>query len=217
MKTVLGKQVFDTIEEMIQPSHTAVLVIDMQNDFAHAEGASGRCGQDIARVRSVIPRIQSLLEGARAHAVSVVHVQNTTLENGSSDSPAWLWFKTQYGKDPGYCAPGTWGHDLVDELQASAGDLRVQKYRSSGFTHTNLDHVLRNRGIKTVICCGCTTDGCVESTARDASFHDYYTLLASDAVASFTPANHDASLLVMRSRYPVHDVDSYLRIWSKAN
>lgn len=214
MKMVLGKEVFDTVEEMVQPSHTAILVIDMQNDFVHAEGASGKCGQDVSRVRVVIPAIRRLLGGARAHGVSVVHLQNTTLQDGKSDSPAWLWFKTQYGKDPAYCMPGSWGHRLVDELQALPGEAQVQKYRSSGFTHTNLDHVLRNLGVKTVICCGCTTDGCVESTVRDASFHDYYTLIASDAVASFTPANHDASLMVMRSRYPVHEVERYLEVWN---
>ena len=215
MKTVLGRQVFDTLEEMIEPAHTAVLVIDMQNDFAHADGASGKCGQDVSRVRVAIAPIRRLLDGARARGVSIVHIQNTTLQDGSSDSPAWLWFKTQYGKDPAYCIPGSWGHRLVDELQPLPGESRVQKYRSSGFTHTNLDHVLRNRGVKTVICCGCTTDGCVESTVRDASFHDYYTLIASDAVGSFTPANHDASLLVMRSRYPVHEVDRYLEVWRR--
>ena len=215
MKTVLGRQVFDTVEEMIRPAHTAVLVIDMQNDFAHVDGATGKCGQDVARVRAIIPAIRRLVDGARAHGASVVYIQNTTLADGSSDSPAWLWFKTQYGKDPAYCMPGTWGHAVVDELPILPGEPQVQKYRSSGFTHTNLDHVLRNRGIRTVICCGCTTDGCVESTVRDASFHDYYTLIASDAVASFTPANHDASLLVMRSRYPVHPVDRYLEVWAK--
>lgn len=213
MKMVLGRQVFDTLQEMVQPSHTAVLVIDMQNDFAHGDGASARCGQDVSPVRAVIPHIRRLVEGARASGVLVVHIQNTTLENGRSDSPAWLGFKTKYGKDPAYCMPGSWGHRLVEELQPASGEPMVHKYRSSGFTHTNLDHILRNSGIETVVCCGCITEGCVESTVRDASFHDYYTLVASDAVGSFTRKYHDASLMVMGSRYPVHEVDRYLEVW----
>ena len=216
MKIVLGREVFDSLAEMAHPAHTALVVIDMQNDFAHPDGASGRCGQDVGRIRTVIPAIARLLEAARASGVTVVYLLNTTLSDGTSDSNAWLWFKTQHGKDPAYCAPGSWGHSVIDELAPLPGDIQVNKFRSSGFTHTNLDHVLRNQGIQSVVCCGCTTDGCVESTARDASFHDYYTLLTNDAAASFTPANHDASLLVMRTRYPVNPSDRYIDVWKQA-
>jgi nicotinamidase-related amidase len=81
------------------------------------------------------------------------------------------------------------------------GEPVVQKWRSSGFWGTNLDSVLRSNGIQTVLVAGCTTEGCVESTARDAMFNDYYVVIAYDCVASDDLQQHDASMLLMSHRF----------------
>jgi nicotinamidase-related amidase len=89
----------------------------------------------------------------------------------------------------------------------------VRKYRSSGFWGTNLDMLLRSNGIKTVVVGGCTTEGCVESTARDAMFNDFYVVIAEDCVASDDKAQHEASMLLMRHRFDMAAGDEIQRIW----
>jgi nicotinamidase-related amidase len=93
----------------------------------------------------------------------------------------------------------------------------VRKYRSSGFWGTNLDMILRSNGIKTVVVGGCTTEGCVESTARDAMFNDYYVVIAEDCVASDDRAQHDASMLLMRHRFDIAPGTEIQRLWKGKN
>jgi nicotinamidase-related amidase len=104
---------------------------------------------------------------------------------------------------------------MLDELAPRTGDLVVKKYRSSGFWGTNLDMLLRSNGILSLVVTGCTTEGCVESTARDALFNDYYVVIAEDCVASDDPQQHAASLLLMRHRFDVVESEQILRIWSE--
>ena len=89
----------------------------------------------------------------------------------------------------------------------------MRKYRSSGFWGTNLNMLLRSNGIKTVVVGGCTTEGCVESTARDAMFNDFYVVIAQDCVASDDKAQHDASMLLMRHRFDIASGAEIQRIW----
>jgi nicotinamidase-related amidase len=89
----------------------------------------------------------------------------------------------------------------------------VKKHRSSAFVHTNLDKILRVNGIETVIVCGVVTQGCVESTVRDASFYDYYVVLVEDCVATTSHQLHEASLLVMKSRYDVVAAEALISFW----
>ncbi|HEX4714357.1 MAG TPA: isochorismatase family cysteine hydrolase, partial [Ktedonobacteraceae bacterium] len=112
-----------------------------------------------------------------------------------------------------YTVEGTPGQEIIPELAPAAGDLIVQKYRSSGFWGTNLDMLLRSNAIETVIMTGCTTEGCVESTARDALFNDYYVVLPEDCVASDDPRQHEASLFLMRHRFDVVTSDDILAVW----
>ena len=106
------------------------------------------------------------------------------------------------------------GQRIIDELAPCDGDLIVKKYRSSGFWGTNLDMLLRSNGIQSVIITGITTEGCVESTARDALFNDYYVVIVEDCVASDDREQHDASLLLMRHRFDIASADEILAIWA---
>lgn len=110
--------------------------------------------------------------------------------------------------------PGTPGHEFVRELAPEGSEPVVRKYRSSGFWGTNLDLVLRSNGIKTVVVTGCTTEGCVESTARDAMFCDYYVVVATDCVGSDDREQHDASMLLMRHRFDLAASDEIMDLWS---
>ena len=216
-----GKQVFTELEELVDPAHTALVVVDMQRDFCAPGWAFDRLGVDISMYPPLIPRLADLIEGARAASVRVIYLQMTVLPGGASDSPAQLRFNLRLhlashgAVEPlSYTLDGSAGQEMIDELAPRPGDLVVKKYRSSGFWATNLDLLLRSNEIKSVVMTGCTTEGCVESTARDALFNDYYVVIAEDCVASDDRAQHEASLLLMRHRFDLATAERILGSWS---
>ena len=223
MITVEGKNVFSELEELVDPTCTALLLVDMQHDFIDSEGVFGKMGIDLSMYKDSRPRLAALLEEARRNNVLVVHIQNTMLANRRSDSPAQIRFNlrmheaTRRDDTPlRYTVPGSAGHKFAKEFTPKSNELVVRKYRSSGFWGTNLDMLLRSNNIKTVVMTGCTTEGCVESTARDAMFNDYYVVIAEDCVASDDPAQHDAAMLLMRHRFDISSGEEVSKIWSNA-
>ena len=222
MIEIEGKQVFTELEELVDPRHTALLVVDMQRDFCVPGWAFDRLGVDISMYPPMVPRLARMIDGARAADVPLVYLQMTVLPNRASESPAQIRFNLRlhlasHGDlEPlQYAADGSEGQGIIDELALQPGDLVVKKYRSSGFWGTNLDMLLRSNGIKSVVMTGCTTEGCVESTARDALFNDYYVVIAEDCVASDDREQHEASLLLMRHRFDVATSQEILGIWSE--
>jgi nicotinamidase-related amidase len=217
-----GKQVFTELEELVDPEHTALVVVDMQRDFCSAGGAFDRLGVDISMYPPMIPRLGRLVEGARAAGVTIVWILMTTLPGRLTESPAYIRFNMRMqaiaalGAAITYTEDGSHGQALIDGFAARADELVVKKYRSSAFWGTNLDLLLRSNGIQTVVMTGCTTEGCVESTARDAMFNDYYVVVAEDCVASDDRAQHDASLFLMRRRFDVFESEQVLRQWISA-
>jgi nicotinamidase-related amidase len=217
-----GKQVFTTLEELVDPSHTALVVVDMQRDFCAPGGAFDRLGVDMTMFEPMVRRLVRLVNAARVARVRIAYVLMTVLPDRASDSPAQIRFNLRLrlahgeGQPLSYTADGSEGQRLIPELNAQEGDLVVKKYRSSGFWGTNLDMLLRSNGIKSVIVAGCTTEGCVESTARDAMFNDYYVVIAEDCVASDDREQHDASMLLMRHRFDIASSDDILARWSRA-
>jgi nicotinamidase-related amidase len=215
-----GKQIFTELSELVDPAHSALLIVDMQRDFCEAGGAFDELGVDLSMYPPVIPRIARVIAGARRAGVQVIFIQMTVLPGRLSESPAQIRFNLRlhlasHGDvEPlRYAADGSFGQEILPELAPSDGDLVVKKYRSSGFWGTNLDMLLRSNGIKSVAVAGCTTEGCVESTARDALFNDYYVVIVEDCVASDDRAQHDASLLLMRHRFDMASADEVLGVW----
>jgi nicotinamidase-related amidase len=203
--SVHGKYVPTELHELVDPGSTALLVIDMQNDCCSPAGTADAAGADLTMYRQTIPRIASFADTCRSVGVPVIHVGLYSLPDGMSDSPAWIRLRLRANKnyDPTnegaweFTVEGTWGAEFVRELQPREGELVVKKYRSSAFYETGLDLLLRANDIRTVLVCGCTTEGCVESTVRDLSFHDYFGVVLSDCVGSDVRELHDASMLVM--------------------
>jgi nicotinamidase-related amidase len=224
MIEIEGKQVFTELEELVDPKHTALVVVDMQRDFCIPGGAFDELGIDISMYPPMVPRLVRLVEGARAAGVSIAYIQMTQLPNRAIESPAQIRFNLRMhlanlGGDVEplrYTPDGSEGQMIIEELTPAAGDWIVKKYRSSGFWGTNLDMLLRSNGIQSVVMTGCTTEGCVESTARDALFNDYYVVIAEDCVASDDRAQHDASLFLMRHRFDIASADEILGVWSRA-
>jgi len=212
--------VFTELAELVDPKHTALIMVDMQCDFIEPDGMFGKLGIDLSMYARSRPRLAALLAAARATGVLVLHLQNTALPGRMADSPAQIRFNLRMhkasrrdGPPLRYTLPGTRGHEFAREFAPLPEELVVRKYRSSGFWGTNLDMLLRSNGIKTVVFGGCTTEGCVESTARDAMFNDYYVVIASDCVASDDPAQHDASMLLMKHRFDMATGPEIQAIW----
>jgi nicotinamidase-related amidase len=218
-----GKRVCTELAELVDPARTALVLVDMQRDFVEPGGLFAVLGIDLTMYERTRPRLAELLGAARRHGVLVIHVQNTALPDRLSDSPAQLRFNLRMhqaarreGPPLRYTVPGTPGHEFVPELSPQPGELVVRKYRSSAFWGTNLELLLRSNGIQTVVIGGCTTEGCVESTARDAMFSDHYVVIADDCVGSDDREQHAASMLLMRHRFDMASGPQIAAVWRAA-
>jgi nicotinamidase-related amidase len=221
MRQVDGRLIYDTTDELVDPSHTALVLIDIQNDFCSSGGTFDRSGYDVSMYSAMIPRTARLLSSARQAGVLCVFIQNTTLRGHLSDSPAQVRFRVRLAHDPSqpslrYTEDGTWGQEFVPELTPADGELTIKKFRSSAFVGTPLDLLLRSNGIQTIVISGCTTEGCVESTARDGMFMDYYVVVVPDCVESDTRDQHEASLTLMRVRFDMIASTEIRNVWDAA-
>ena len=213
-----GRQVFTTMEELVDPRHTALVVIDVQNDFCAEGGLMHEMGKDLSMMKPVLGNLRRVLDGARAAKVLPIFIQNTWLPQHGVASGPWLRFMiVRYGMDPdrGCTVQDTWGGEILSEVAPAKTEIVVRKWRSNSFIGTNLDLVLRAHEIKTVVITGVVTQGCVESTAREASFRDYYVVVLEDCVATYDRELHEASLKVMRTRVDVAPSDEVLRVWDQ--
>jgi len=228
--TVDGRDIFTTLEELVNPQYTALLLIDIQNDYCSPGGYFDKMGTDMSVFKLIPSRIKPVLEAARGCGVMVVHVQMTYYPKHMSESGAWLRmvYKKRLAEAEGSAeteelaalrlggtVEGTWGWQIVDELAPQPGEIIVKKHRSSAFIGTDLDMILRTNGIKSVVSVGVVTDGCVESTARDAQFFDYYSVLLRDCVATAKRDIHEAALLVLTNRLDVVDSSEVIQVWAK--
>jgi len=175
----------------------AVIVVDMQNAFASKGGMFDLAGLDISGAPRVVRAVRNVLESARPAGLPVIYLQMGYLpdlaNSGGPNSPNWhkefsliLMRKREELKGK-LLTEGEWDFAVVDELKPQPGDMVVTKTRYSGFAGTNLDSLLRTRGIQFLFFTGIATNVCVESTLRDAYFHDYWPVLLTDAVMQAGP------------------------------
>lgn len=205
----------------IDPHETALIVVDMQNDFGAEGGMFASKGLPIEAARATIEPVARVLAAARGAGVTVVYLKMEfarDLSNlGGHDAPnreKHLGFGVGVGD---FLIEGTWNTDIVPELAPQPGDVLISKQRYSGFFQTELDDVLREREIKNLVFVGWTTSVCVESTLRDAFFRDYRCVVLSDCTAEVVGSdlartNHQASLLVIEGLFGwVADSESLLQ------
>lgn len=213
MKTVSGRTIPSSTGELLDPARCALLVIDLQNDFLSDEGHYARHGRDVARMRRILPALHELIGAARSSGARVVFVQQSTLPDGASDSDAWLYFKTRDGKSPDYTLAGTWGEELYG-IEPLEDEPRIRKFRPSAFHGTELARILGEMGVETVVTSGVLTQGCVLATTLDASFNDFYTVVARDAVAGPSAELHEVALTFLSSRYDCLANAEIVRSWA---
>jgi nicotinamidase-related amidase len=180
-------------------ARTAVLIIDMQNDFCAPGGWVDHLGADYRPDRAPIAPLQRLLPPLRAAGASVIWVNWGNRPDLANMPPNQIHLYKPHGAGvglgdplPGSGAPvlqkDSWAAAVVDELLPAPDDLRVDKYRISGFWDTPLDGILRNLAIRTVLFAGVNTDQCVLCTLQDANFLGYGCVLLSDCCATTSPA-----------------------------
>ncbi|MDQ7848927.1 MAG: isochorismatase family cysteine hydrolase [Armatimonadota bacterium] len=158
-------------EVVVEPRQTALVVVDMQNDFVKPGGALV-----VPTAAATIPAVQRLLALARAAGMRVFFTQDTHQE-GDIEFPIW---------GP-HVLRGTWGWQIVDELAPQPGERVLEKLRYDGFFGTPLDHELRLAGVQSVIICGTVANICVLHTAGSAALRGYRVILPVDAISAITP------------------------------
>jgi len=211
-------QILKTLEERLDPAHTALVIIDMQKDFCVDGFATSRAGRPLDAVKALIPRLVGLLAVARETGVTVFHVGFETYPDHMSDSGPWLTQRRRatYASDK-IAISGSEGMDFIDELSPAAREYRVMKHRYSAFKGTDMDMLLRARDIRTVVPTGVSTNVCVESTLRDAFEHTYYVCVPEDGCASWDMELHAATLKTANARFGlVTSVDEIAAIWKAA-
>jgi ureidoacrylate peracid hydrolase len=188
----------------------ALVVVDVQHDFCHADGSIGRF-MEAAVVDAMCASIDRLHDAARRYRVPAIFLQ--TVHRFATDSRAWL--NRFPAEELQVCREGTWGaefHRCVPEPD----DIVVVKHRYSGFHGTELQHVLHTLQRRTVVLAGTATNVCVESTARDACMLDFDVALVDDATCASTDAEHAAALVNVREYFGiVTDTTSIVRAWGE--
>ena len=181
---------------MIDTARTAVIVVDMQNDFGSKSGMFDRAGIDISGIQKAVAPTANVLQVARNAGIKVIYLkmayQPDLSDLGDPDSVNRVRH-LQLGVGQNVTAPDgspsrvlirdTWNSDILAELKPRTDDTVIYKTRFSGFYKTDLDERLRDLDIKNLVITGCTTSICVESTVRDAMFRDYLCVLLSDCMS----------------------------------
>ena len=181
---------------------TALLLVDLQNDFLHPRGAYGRAGQGAPAIAALPGRVRPVVAAARRSGVLVVSTHFTLVPGRGGEpliSPHLKKLRPFLAK--GDFVPGSFGHALIDEL--APADITVDKVAYSAFYMSRLEFVLRKAGIETLVFAGIVTNGGVASTLRDAHVRDFATVLLSDGCAAFSDSVHETTVAALSAISPV--------------
>ena len=205
----------DGLPAWIAPDRTALVVIDMQVDFASPDGVLGKAGVDMDVVKPALAAAERLVDAARAAGTPVIFVGLMT--RSDTDSLFWKERMRRRGGSPdddsGLCRAGEVGSDFYGPTPAP-GELVVPKIRYSGFYGTTLDAALKARGVDTIVACGLTTECCVDCTVRDAFHLDYHVFVATDACAAYETDLHEGTLKALDLNCAILvDTDQVLAAW----
>lgn len=198
------------LQQILDPSRSALVIIDVQNDFCSPDGATAKSGRDITACSAILPPLLRLIDGARASGARVIYVQ--TIGTDFTDSEAWKYRASEKPRS-GNCREGSWGAEFFG-LSPRQDEPIVVKHRNTAFYNTRLDTILRAFRIETTVVAGVATNVSVESTARDAVTRDYNVVLPADCAGAYYPEAHKATLFNIRTFFgTVSSSDEVLYIW----
>jgi nicotinamidase-related amidase len=214
MRIINGKPVLETLSELVDPGRAGLVVIDVQNDYVSQGGLLDRLGYDISSMTAMVEVIVGLIEEARASGVPIFYVQDTRLPDSRGESGPILRFITlKCGLPPDVTLRGTWGWEIAEAVSPGPDDWVIPKYREGAFVGTPLDLMLRSNGVETAVMVGDVTQGCLESSAREALLHGYYVVIVRDGVASHRQEMHEASLRIMEAKFDVATAEEIGAEW----
>jgi ureidoacrylate peracid hydrolase len=201
-------------DAVFDPKSTAVLIVDLQNDFLHPDGAYGRSGTTNPDIAALPEKILPLLNIVRAAGGWVVSTQFTLVpgRDGEPFISAHLK-KLRPFLTKGDFTPSGWGHSLVHSLQPA--DITVEKVAYSAFYQSRMEFALSRAGIKTLMVCGIVTNGGVASTVRDAHVRDFQTITLSDGCAAFSPATHNVAIQSLATVGEVITIAEAIRLFEE--
>lgn len=182
---------------------TALVIIDMQRDFLYPGGFGEKLGNDVSTTNVIIPTVQKMLEKAREKGMFVIHTREGHRPDLSDVPPS----KQRRGGNIGEQGPmgrilvrGEYGHDIVDELQPIEGEVVLDKPGKGAFYQTDLDIILKNKNIETLLVAGVTTHVCVQTTIREANDRGYECLMLEDCCAAFDQKDHEDSIRMINQQ-----------------
>jgi biuret amidohydrolase len=179
----------------LDPAATALLVIDLQVDFLSSDGYFARKGYDPAPLRAIIPTVNAVIAAARQSGCAVIHTRQGYRADRADMTPYERWRRRRSGlEDTDVLLRSSPGFEIDPAIDVRAEDVIIDKTANGAFTHTDLEHVLRARGITHLLFTGCTTDVCVHTTLREAQDRNFQNLLIEDACASGDQYAHEAAI-----------------------
>lgn len=202
------------LPDLVDPAHTALIVVDVQNDFVSSDGFIAKFGLDVSDMQAAVPRINDFIRVCRVSDVPVIYLREVIAEKTVLPN-----FLALFGDFENIAVrEGTWGAEFFDGLlPPETGERVVVKPCYDGFEDTNLDLTLRSLGIRTCLYAGFASNVCVEATARHGFVKGYYSVLLSDASGAATPEEHAACERVFKVFYgPVVRTDEVAAVWQKA-
>lgn len=206
-----------TLEKKVDPSHTALIVVDVQNDFCAQEGALGKDGYDTRLAQAMVPKLINFIDRAREVGLAIIYIQSINdTEDNRYLSDVWLEQRKRRakGREYGVCELDTWGAEFYTGIKPLPTEVVVNKHRFSAFINTDLDLILRSKGIRTLIMTGVATNVCVESTTRDGFMMDYYIVFLKDCTATFSEELHNNTLKMVDIYFgQVVDSIDVLKCW----
>lgn len=211
----LQSKVLRTLEEQVDPKHSAVLVIDAQRDFCSSSGAMARVlGFDLADIQRAVPQLNRFVRYARQHRVSVVWVREVFSPSRMLPNQRAIHGD---GDDIILIREGSSGVDWYEELTPPLqGEPILTKWNYDAFANTDLALWFQARGVDTVIMGGFTTNVCVETSARHAYIKGFYVVVLEDCTGAPLREEHDGALLNIRKYFGrVEHSDTVMRCWAE--
>lgn len=182
----------------LEPKKSAVLVVDMQNDFCHPEGAFGKRGLNLQPAQEMVPGLARFIDAARSLDVAIVHIRSFMDEKFLP--PSVRARNRQLGRNESICPEGGWGSEFY-EVKPAQHEMVVTKHVYSAFIGTDLQERLLAKGIESIMVTGVLTNVCCESTLRDGFMLGFYTFLVEDCCASINQEAHRATLENVRNYF----------------
>lgn len=193
-------------EFKFDPKTTALLIIDMQRDFVEPGGFGEALGNDVSILRKTIAPIKKVLKACRKLGMMIVHTREGHRADLTDCPPSKFERgrpKRKIGDDGAMgrlLVRGEKGHDIIAELYPKPGEVVIDKPGKGAFYATDFEAILRNRGIKSLIVCGVTTEVCVNTTVREANDRGFNCVVLDDCVGSYFPEFQKAALAMIKAQ-----------------